>query len=132
MAVAARALRSEILGTLTEASAFRRAVRVLLDDPAKSARAHREIEGIAIELSEGRDGRVRARLAIAAGSGEPVEVRVLVEGVARVDRIDLPGSNPWPAESGPQRRPSSSMIERPSEANRAIEPRRVTRTFGRS
>jgi hypothetical protein len=64
-------------------------VRVFVRDKSVGERI---IEAIVIEVLEGRDGRARLRLAIPTGSGDPVEIRVLLESVSSVERIEAPVS----------------------------------------
>ena len=61
----------------------------------------RIVEGIVLAVSNGRDGRARLRMGIPTGSGDPVEVRVLLEGVVSVERVDgdhRPSGNPTPSD----------------------------------
>jgi hypothetical protein len=72
-------------------------VRLVLRQTDGDAHPARIVEGIVLEVVTGRDNRPRLRMGIPTGSGDPVEVRVLLHGVERVERVDAPPSAAEPA-----------------------------------
>lgn len=116
----------EILAVLTEAARDSGMVRVTLVEPHTPDRPPRIVEGRVLAVADGRDGRTRVRIAIPTGSGEPVEVRLLVESIADAEalvaslptrttqmqaRVEVPAPYrnqtsmlPPPDETGPRRR----------------------------
>jgi hypothetical protein len=121
-----RQLRLDAIhGVLTDAARTATTVRVLLRDklPERPARI---VEGVVLEVADGRDGRTRVRIAIPTGAGDPVEVRVLVESIdeAVVVGEGVPASprriTRTLSTAMPQQRPSSSLVPpRPATGARA-------------
>ncbi|MEI8254442.1 MAG: hypothetical protein WCJ30_02095 [Deltaproteobacteria bacterium] len=92
-------------------------MRLVLRPIDSGDRRERTVEGIVLAILEGRDGRARLRMGIPTGSGDPVEVRVLLEGIERVERID---GQPIEASSPP------GGVSRPATGAH----RRATLSFG--
>jgi hypothetical protein len=85
-----------------------------LRGPEGDNRPARVVEGVVLEISTGRDGRTRLRIGIPTGSGDPVEVRVLLDGIERVELAT--------EETAVQRRPTTDTTRGPV--------RRETLAFG--
>lgn len=84
-------------------------VRLVLRQSEGDAHPARIVEGIVLEAVMGRDNRTRLRMGIPTGSGDPVEVRVLLQSIERVERVDAPT-----VDDAPSPRPDS--IRRPTLA----------------
>ncbi len=91
-------------------------VRLVLRASEGDERRERTVEGIVLAILQGRDGRPRLRMGIPTGSGDPVEVRVLLEGIERVERIDgqpvessSPPTGVAKPSTGPHRRATLSF-----------------------
>jgi len=65
-------------------------VRLVLRQTDGESRPARIVEGIVLSVTDGRDGRPRLRMGIPTGSGDPVEVRVLLESIDHVEAVDAP------------------------------------------
>jgi hypothetical protein len=119
----------EVLAVLTEAARARSAARVYLRELDRAGRPTRIVEGVVLDVSDGRDGRTRARFSIPTGSGEPVEIRVLVEGIERAE--SLVGREPdASAASGLVRRPTLEFGARSTRDANATGRQRVTPVSG--
>ena len=86
-------------------------VRIHLRMTERDTRSVRSVEGVVLEVLDGRDGRARLRVGIPTGSGEPVEVRVLLESVESVERVAV--------DEEPPKRPT--MAQRPISRMRTLE-----------
>lgn len=94
--------------------ASRGVLRIYVSEP--EARRPRVIEGVLRSLLPGRDGRDRVIIAVQSAS-EHVEIRMLVDRIARVEKIDDDGRVD----------PKCSAGEIPEEAQAAVESARMAR-----
>jgi hypothetical protein len=76
-----------ILRDLAEAQRSHRRVRVVLRNAAEADATVRVVEGFAIEIVHGADGKVRVRMGVPVGSGEPIEVRLELSTIAVVQFV---------------------------------------------
>jgi hypothetical protein len=91
---------------LAESSRSGIRIRLVLRHRDGESRPARLVEGIVLAIASGRDGRVRLRMGIPTGSGDPVEVRVLLDSVDHVERVDATAtaSGGVVSPTGPHRR----------------------------
>jgi hypothetical protein len=64
-----------------------RAIRVRISLRDSAGRVDRAIEGVVAEIATGKDGRARVRVSVPTGSGDPVDVRVLLETIDNVEIV---------------------------------------------
>ncbi len=76
-----------ILRDLAEAQRTHRRVRVILQSTAKGDATVRVVEGFAVEIANGSDGKARVRVAVPIGSGEPIEVRLELAMISVVQSV---------------------------------------------
>lgn len=84
-------------------------VRLVLRQSEGDAHPARIVEGIVLAIVAGRDGRSRIRMGIPTGSGDPVEVRVLLDSIDRVERVEstaTPSGGVQRSKTGAHRRPT--------------------------
>jgi hypothetical protein len=108
------ATSAQITESINRAMRQGQRIRMVLRANAGDPRSERVVEGVPLEVAAGRDGRARVRVGIATGTGDPVEVRVLLTGIERVDDV---------AEE-------PSEVTRPPTGERPVTARRQTLQFG--
>jgi len=96
-----RTRQAAIHPLITESMTTACRVRLVLKPTDAGGRDRRTVEGMVLDLVEGRDGRLRLRVGIPTGSGDPVEVRVLLESVEKVEKVE---SDHDAKPSGPPRK----------------------------
>jgi hypothetical protein len=65
-------------------------VRVYIANTEGHGRPARVVEGVVVAVADGRDGRPRVRLRIPTGTEDPVEVRVLLDGIEHAELAAAP------------------------------------------
>jgi hypothetical protein len=106
-----------ILAVLTEAARTMTNVRIVLRESTAANRPARIVEGVVCDVSDGRDGRTRVRLAIPTGAGDPVEVRILIESIDEAIALASEAA----ASAGPSE-PQTHVSERMLRAPRTSVP----------
>jgi hypothetical protein len=76
-----------ILRDLSEAQRRQTRIRVLLRSTAPGDATVKVVEGFAVEISSGADGKPRVRMAVPVGHGDPIEVRLELASIAMVQLV---------------------------------------------
>lgn len=71
-----------ILRTVADAQRTQRRIRLVLRSGAQADATVRVVEGYAVEITNGADGKPRVRVSVPVGTGEPIEVRLELAAIA--------------------------------------------------
>lgn len=77
-----------MLRALMEAHRTRARVRLLLRKTTPGDATVRSVEGYAVEIATGTDGKARVRMSVPMGGGEPIEVRLELASIAMVQTVE--------------------------------------------